>query len=406
MEAKYRRDGAKFIINASNTLGLHYDTTATGVTFYHRFFMIQSFKTFDRWVVASACLLLAGKVEETPKKCKDILKVAKAQLTEQQWVKFGADPKEELLTHERILLQTIKFDLQVQHPYAYLLKFAKALKGDKSKIEKLVQMAWNFINDSLCTTLCLQWEPQCIAVAFLYLGGKLTKYDLQGATASHSKSWWRNFVDTVDSHDLESICHQVLDMYSDKSTEGTQDESVTQDTTGATALGSAYNVPLVPVMVQQASGQNPSGMTIFPATFTSGAQYLISTTVAGNTHNKVPAVSTPSTPTAQQPLAFSTLSVCVAAPPIPQLFINTQAPSPLVQPVTLLGYQPQVLAPSPMPPQYRPPPPPPPPTTPVQGMAYTQLHTHIVATPPRGTAPGTTLGTPTLPQTYSQVWRR
>ena len=55
--------------------------------------MIQSFKTFDRWIVASACLLLAGKVEETPKKCKDILKVAKAQLADHQWVKFGADPK-------------------------------------------------------------------------------------------------------------------------------------------------------------------------------------------------------------------------------------------------------------------------------------------------------------------------
>ena len=26
-------------------------------------------------------------------------------------------------------------------------------------------------------------------------------------------------MDTVDSHDLESICHQVLDMYSEKSAE-------------------------------------------------------------------------------------------------------------------------------------------------------------------------------------------
>ena len=33
------------------------------------------------------------------------------------------------MTMERILLQTIKFDLQVEHPYAYLLKFAKMLKG-------------------------------------------------------------------------------------------------------------------------------------------------------------------------------------------------------------------------------------------------------------------------------------
>lgn len=82
-----------------------------------------------RWVVAAACLLLAGKVEENPKKCRDVLKVTQSILTEQQMSNFGSNPKEELLTHERILLQTIKFDLQVEHPYSYLLQFAKCLKG-------------------------------------------------------------------------------------------------------------------------------------------------------------------------------------------------------------------------------------------------------------------------------------
>ena len=33
------------------------------------------------------------------------------------------------MTMERILLQTIKFDLQVDHPYTYLIKYAKCLKG-------------------------------------------------------------------------------------------------------------------------------------------------------------------------------------------------------------------------------------------------------------------------------------
>lgn len=33
------------------------------------------------------------------------------------------------MTLERILLQTIRFDLQVEHPYSYLIKYAKALKG-------------------------------------------------------------------------------------------------------------------------------------------------------------------------------------------------------------------------------------------------------------------------------------
>lgn len=30
---------------------------------------------------------------------------------------------------ERILLQTIKFDLQLSHPYQYLIKFGKLLQG-------------------------------------------------------------------------------------------------------------------------------------------------------------------------------------------------------------------------------------------------------------------------------------
>ena len=56
--------------------------------------MIQSFRQFSRWVVASACLLLAGKVEETPKKCRDIIKVCQSLLTEQQMTHhFGSNPK-------------------------------------------------------------------------------------------------------------------------------------------------------------------------------------------------------------------------------------------------------------------------------------------------------------------------
>ena len=37
--------------------------------------------------------------------------------------------QEEVMMYERVLLQTIKFDLQVEHPYPSLLKFGKALKG-------------------------------------------------------------------------------------------------------------------------------------------------------------------------------------------------------------------------------------------------------------------------------------
>ncbi|UYV74987.1 CCNK, partial [Cordylochernes scorpioides] len=181
-------------------------------------------------VTACCCLFLAGKVEETPKKCKDIIKTARSQLNDSQFTQFGEDPKlvkivgdvtrkmwwqEEVMTLEKILLQTIKFDLQVEHPYAHLLKYIKCLKGDKAKVHKILQMAWTFVNDSLCTTLSLQWEPEIIAIALMYLAGKLSKFEVTdwiGRTNKHNH-WWDMFVIDLDTELLEDICHQVLDLY-------------------------------------------------------------------------------------------------------------------------------------------------------------------------------------------------
>ncbi|XP_025203862.1 cyclin-K-like, partial [Melanaphis sacchari] len=128
-ETQYRQDGAKFIIDASTKLGLGYNTMATGV------------------LTACCCLFLAGKVEETPKKSKDILNLAKTILPKHKYKTFRKDPKEDLLILEHKLLKTIKFDLQVDHPYRFITKYAKCFKGDQTKLTKTVQMAWTFIND-------------------------------------------------------------------------------------------------------------------------------------------------------------------------------------------------------------------------------------------------------------------
>lgn len=44
-------------------------------------------------VTGACCLFLAGKVEETPKKCKDIIKTARSLLNDVQFSQFGDDPK-------------------------------------------------------------------------------------------------------------------------------------------------------------------------------------------------------------------------------------------------------------------------------------------------------------------------
>jgi len=90
---------------------------------------------------------------------------------------------------------------------------------------------------SLCTMLSLQWEPEIIAVAVMYLAGRLCKFDIQEWTAKQSsRRWWEQFVQDVPVELLEGtgqtaapastssarvtlplcpdICHQILDLYS------------------------------------------------------------------------------------------------------------------------------------------------------------------------------------------------
>lgn len=154
-ERRYRSEGARFILNVGSQMKLRYTTLATGVVYFHRFYMFHSFRVFPRYVTAACCLFLAGKAEETPKKCKDIIKIAKTLLTENQYATFGEDPKEEVLTMERIILQTIRFDLQVEHPYKFLINYAKRFKGNKEKINQILQMAWTFTNDRYCSVILI-----------------------------------------------------------------------------------------------------------------------------------------------------------------------------------------------------------------------------------------------------------
>ncbi|CAH8433113.1 unnamed protein product [Heterobilharzia americana] len=213
-ETRHRREGARFLSAVSTKLNLRYDTCATAIVFFHRFYMFHSFKAFPRYVTAACCLMLAGKVEETPKKVRDIVKTARSLLSDADFEQFGSDPREEVMAFERVLLKTIKFDLQVSHPYSYLLQFAKRIKGNQEKLKELVQMSWSFINDSLATTLCLQWEPEIVACAVLYLATRMSKFTIEDWEGRQpGQRWWECFVEGMSTEVMEDICHKILDLY-------------------------------------------------------------------------------------------------------------------------------------------------------------------------------------------------
>ncbi|XP_014219448.1 cyclin-K [Copidosoma floridanum] len=254
-ELLHRQKGARFIVDCGREITKVYNTFATGVVFFHRFYMFRSFKTFPPYVTAACCLYLAGKVEETPKRCKDIIKTAKALLNEKDFASFGEDPVEEVMAMERILLQTIKFDLIVFHPYFFLKKYIKCLKANKELLQEVLQMAWNFVNDSLCTTLSIEWEPEIVAIASIHLAGKLCKLKISGWTGRipDQKHWWDMFVQDLNLNVLDDICHRILDLYSSKDK---QSNLVAYVTKAISQKTSALAEPTTPPKVESPSQQS------------------------------------------------------------------------------------------------------------------------------------------------------
>lgn len=59
---------------------------------------------------------------------------------------------------------------------------------------------------SLCTTLCLQWEAEIIAVSLMYLASRLSKFDIQdweGKPPGSRMKWWEWFVEGITMELME-----------------------------------------------------------------------------------------------------------------------------------------------------------------------------------------------------------
>ena len=203
-ERAKRRRTCRFIEEAGRSLQLPRVPIATAMVFFHRFFAKHSFAEHDRFEVAVACVLLAAKTEEAPKKLTHVIQKChqlknggpssssstgkkKVELLDTKGEEF-MKMKERTLLLERIILHTIAFELSIDHPYKPLIEQIKKMNQpqsqklefiDKAKssrgMNELVQKAMSIANDSLYTSLCLQHHAKLIAMACIYISAKMCK---------------------------------------------------------------------------------------------------------------------------------------------------------------------------------------------------------------------------------------
>ena len=185
-------------------------------------------------ITSMACIFLAAKLEECQKRIKDILNVfhcifqfhemesmlpsSGSSATESQEIAATTttssfdflDPQstrfyemsQDLIKAEHDILRELGFVLTVDHPHKFLLVYLQILGGSTA----LAQQAWNYLNDSLRTQLCVRFKPEIIASGAIYLAARKL-----GIVLPENPPWWELF--DANKAQLLEVARTILDLY-------------------------------------------------------------------------------------------------------------------------------------------------------------------------------------------------
>ncbi|GAA5803148.1 hypothetical protein HPULCUR_008623 [Helicostylum pulchrum] len=166
--------------------------------------------------IASTCLFIATKVEECTRRFKDIVLACAQKASKNDNLHLKEDSKEflrwkeSLLHNEILVLDTLCFDLSVEHPHTSLMKFESQIMVSGTSIRR----AWMLLYQSLGAPLCVLYKPCTIAAAALLLATSLSSND------KLNENWYENLpdIDVVQVHELAAeMLEYFMDHYLVKS---------------------------------------------------------------------------------------------------------------------------------------------------------------------------------------------
>uniref|UniRef100_A0A669AZV9 Cyclin T2b n=2 Tax=Oreochromis TaxID=8139 RepID=A0A669AZV9_ORENI len=133
-ELAYRQQAANLIQEIGQRLNVSQLIINTAIVYMHRFYMIHSFTKFNRNIISQTTLFLAAKVEEQPRKLEHVIKIAHAWINPQDPpldTKSNAfqQQAQELVALETIVLQTLGFEITVDHPHTDVVRCSQLVRG-------------------------------------------------------------------------------------------------------------------------------------------------------------------------------------------------------------------------------------------------------------------------------------
>ncbi|GIY10420.1 cyclin-T1 [Caerostris darwini] len=208
-ELNYRQQTSNFIQDMGQRLQLNQLCINSAIVCVHRFYMFHSFATFHRNVTAVAALFLAAKTEEQPRKIEHVIRVSHALLHKDYQLDVRseqyAEKVWEISTYETEILQTLGFNLNIEHPHTYVVKVCQLVKASKD----LAQTSYIMATTSLhMTTMCLQFKPTIVACVCIHLACKWSSYRIE--PCSQGRPWYYYVDKTVTEELLERLTEEFV----------------------------------------------------------------------------------------------------------------------------------------------------------------------------------------------------
>ena len=203
--------GCELVQEAAVLLRAEQAVACTGQVLLHRFYAKRSMTKFDVERVAATMVFLACKLEECPRRLREVINVFHRMSCRRRGAPLEPlhhlgqeyeDTKQDLIRTERHALREFGFCIHVEHPHKFVLNYLRMFELGKD----VMQRAWNYANDSLRTNLCVRFRADAVAAACVHLAARTENVGLP-----EDPPWWSLFQVTED--ELRVMSESILALY-------------------------------------------------------------------------------------------------------------------------------------------------------------------------------------------------
>uniref|UniRef100_A0A1B6F6L5 Cyclin-Q n=1 Tax=Cuerna arida TaxID=1464854 RepID=A0A1B6F6L5_9HEMI len=215
----------RFIFECGMKLNASPLSISTAAILFHKFFKEAENSSYDKYLIASTCLYLSGKVKDEPVKVRDVINVSRntlhrnsapLDLGEEYW-----NMRDAIVQGELLLMRMLKFEVTIVHPHKYMLHYLKSLQTwiypEAWEKVPIVHMAYSFLQDFHYVPAILDYKPQHIAIACINLALQVYGVQVPYTDEDEGITWYSVFVDDLTKDHIWDIMENIMDVYEKES---------------------------------------------------------------------------------------------------------------------------------------------------------------------------------------------